>query len=47
MISNRIYGIGGSCQEIELEKLTEPTSKPEPIQEKEFQDRIKNIRKLV
>lgn len=40
MNSNRKYGIGGSSPEVELEKLTEPTSKPEPIQEKEFQDRI-------
>ena len=40
MNSNRSYGIGGSTPEIELSKLSEPTSKPAPINEKEFQNRI-------
>ncbi len=40
MNRNRKYGIGGSTAEEELSKLTEPTCKPAPISEKEFQDRI-------
>jgi Xaa-Pro dipeptidase len=40
MNSNRSYGIGGSTPEEELSKLKEPTAKPNPIQDKEFQDRL-------
>ena len=40
MNSNRSYGIGGSTSEIELSKLSEPTSKPSPINKKEFQNRL-------
>jgi|SRR5690554_5082381 len=40
MNSNRAYGIGGSTPEIELSKLKEPTSKPAPISDEEFMDRI-------
>ncbi len=44
MNSNRSYGIGGSTAEIELSKLIEPTSKPAPISEKEFQNRLDHAR---
>lgn len=40
MNSNRSYGIGGNTPEEELSKLTVPTEKPTPINEKEFQNRI-------
>lgn len=40
MNSNRSYGIGGSTPEIELSKLSEPTSKPAPITMEEFKSRI-------
>ena len=40
MNSNRKYGIGGSTREEELSKLSEPTNKPAPINEKEFQNRL-------
>ncbi|MCX7549938.1 M24 family metallopeptidase [Xanthomarina sp. F2636L] len=40
MNSNRSYGIGGSTPEEELSKLSEPTTKPAPISEKEFQNRL-------
>lgn len=40
MNSNRSYGIGGSTPEEELSKLIEPTTKPAPITEKEFQNRL-------
>lgn len=40
MNSNRTYGIGGSTAEEELLKLSEPTTKPTPISEYEFQNRL-------
>ena len=40
MNSNRCYGIGGSTPEEELLKLIEPTTKPTPIDGKEFQNRL-------
>ncbi|TYC09604.1 aminopeptidase P family protein [Bizionia gelidisalsuginis] len=40
MNSNRSYGIGGSTPEEELSKLSEPITKPAPIAEKEFQNRL-------
>ena len=40
MNNNRKYGIGGSTPEEELSKLSEPTAKPNPIDNKEFQNRI-------
>jgi len=40
MNSNRTYGIGGSTAEEELLKLSEPTTKPTPISEHEFQNRL-------
>ncbi|HLV40488.1 Xaa-Pro peptidase family protein [Xanthomarina sp.] len=40
MNSNRSYGIGGSTPEVELSKLIEPTTKPSPINNTEFQNRL-------
>jgi Xaa-Pro dipeptidase len=40
MNSNRSYGIGGSTPEEELLKLTAPTTKPAPIDDKEYQSRL-------
>ncbi|WP_026452192.1 M24 family metallopeptidase [Aequorivita capsosiphonis] len=40
MNSNRKYGIGGSTVEEELSTLIEPSAKPAPISDKEFQNRI-------
>ncbi|TYB79773.1 M24 family metallopeptidase [Bizionia myxarmorum] len=40
MNSNRKYGIGGSTAEAELLKLNEPTIKPAPIDNKEYQNRL-------
>lgn len=40
MNSNRTYGIGGSTTEEELSKLSEPTTKPSPISNKEYQNRL-------
>lgn len=40
MNSNRSYGIGGSTPEEELLKLTAPTTKPAPMDDKEYQNRL-------
>lgn len=40
MNSNRSYGIGGSTPEEELSKLQEPAAKPQPIENKEFEQRL-------
>lgn len=40
MNSNRPYGIGGSTPEEELLKLSVPSTKPDPIEQKEFQNRL-------
>lgn len=40
MNSNRPNGIGGSTPEEELSKLVIPSTKPNPIEKKEFQDRL-------